>query len=242
MPEFQIAVWDKALTAGGLSESSRKAEMQAQFGKEIDQTDLVSMASSGLQAAAHRASNCLGWIWRQWLLGESRAKITDKVVPFVKRGLELRRLARSYHFIPVHDLFLLHAAIFACDDGLLDEVAGKIADAEGDKLGHPMDNGELYTAAWCGMIKHWLLGDDAKARRYAQVVWEAHREKHLLVAPKTLVLPWIKKDWKTFVSAQCKDFQKLWLRADKDQWTIKSESSTEVVVTTDRYQIGHQWC
>jgi hypothetical protein len=45
-----------------------------------------------------------------------------------------------------------------------------------------------------------------------------------------------------FVKCQQKDFEKLWNRARKDRWTVRSENSTEMVVTSERYQIEHQWC
>lgn len=43
------------------------------------------------------------------------------------------------------------------------------------------------------------------------------------------------------MKARRKEFQKLWTRARNDGWTVKAESAAEVVVTTDRYQIEHQW-
>jgi hypothetical protein len=102
--------------------------------------------------------------------------------------------------------------------------------------------GELYTAAWSGMMKYWILGDQAKALQQADIIWGAYRDKSLFAAPKPLVQPWLKRDWKAFVKCQQKEFEKLWNRARKDCWTVRSETSTEVVVTTERYQIGHQWC
>lgn len=64
----------------------------------------------------------------------------------------------------------------------------------------------------------------------------------MFAAPKPLVIPWLKRDWAAFAKQQQKDFEKLWNRARKDRWTVKSENSTEVVVTTERYQIDHMWC
>lgn len=225
-----------------LSESARKAEVQAEFDKPIDDSMRVGLLKSGLQASAHRASNCMGWIWRQWLLGASRKAISRKVEPFVSRCLELRDLCKSYHMLPFHDLFLLHCAIFAAEDTQLQLVAERVADAAGDKGEKPLDDGEIYAAAWCGMMKHWILGDDAKAAAQAALIWGAKRRHGVFAAAKPLVTPWLKRDWAAFAKAQRSDFDKLWQRIRKDGWTVKSETPAEVVVTTDRYQIQHQWC
>lgn len=226
----------------GLAESIRKAENFAKFGKPIEKADLAFLAGNGLQEAAHRASNCMGWIWRQWLLGTPADVLSRYVEPFVARGLELRERSQSYDHLAVHDLYLLHCAIFACDDLLLKTVSERIADASGDKGKKPLDDGELYAAAWCGMLKYWILGDQEKAVRQFDLVWEANQEPGILAAPKSLATPWLKKSWDAFRKAQEKDFEKLWKRARKDHWTVKAENSSEIVVTTERYQIEHQWC
>jgi hypothetical protein len=219
----------------GLSESARKAESLAQFGMPIEK-------GNSFQGAAHRASSCMGWIWRQWLLGSPRALLSRQVEAFVDRGLELREHSQCYDYLPRHDLFLLHCAIFASGDKQLQTVAEHIADADGDKGQKPLDNGELYAAAWCGMMKYWILGDERKAVQQSDLVWGAYRERGVSTSSKPLVLPWLRRDWKAFAKYQQKDFEKLWNRARKDCWTIKSENSTEVIVTTERYQIEHQWC
>lgn len=225
-----------------LGESSAKAASQAEFDKPIDDLMRVGLLKSGLNASAHRSSNCMGWIWRQWLAATSKEAISRKVEPFVSRGLELRELSQSYHMLPLNDLFLLHCAIFASSDSQLQMVAEQVADAAGDKGERPSDNGELYAAAWCGMMKYWILGDDSKAAQQAALIWGARREQGVFAAPQPLVTPWLKRDWDAFMKAQRKDFEKLWQRARKDCWTVKAENSTEIVVTTDRYQIRHQWC
>ncbi len=226
----------------GLSESIRKAENFAKFGKPIEKADLVFLAGNGLQDAAHRASSCMGWIWRQWLLGTPTDALSKCVEPFVERGLELRERSQSYDYLALHDLYLLHCAIFVCNDSLLKTVSERVADASGDKGKKPLDDGELYAAAWCGMVKYWILGDEDKAVQQFDLVWEAHREPGILAAPKPLTTPWLKKNWEAFIKAQQKDFEKLWKRARQDRWTVKAESSREIIVTTERYQIEHQWC
>ncbi len=226
----------------GLSESIRIAESLARFGKPIEQADLNFLAGNGLQDAAHRASSCMGWIWRQWLLGASKDTLAKCVEPFVDRGLEFRERSRSYDYLALHDLFLLHCAIFASRDAQVKIVAERIADASGDKGEKPLDNGELYAAAWGGMMKYWILGDQEKAVQQSDLIWSAYRKPGVFAAPKPLVIPWLKRDWSAFVKAQQKDFEKLWNRARKDHWTVRAENPTETVVTTDRYQITHQWC
>jgi hypothetical protein len=226
----------------GLSENLRKAESLARFGKPIEQADIVFLAGHGLQDAAHRASSCMGWIWRQWLQGAFKETLATRVESFVDRGLEFRERSRSYDYLALHDLYLLHCAIFASSDSQLKLVAERVADASGDKGETPMDNGELYAAAWCGMMKYWILGDDDKALQQSAVIWGARREQGVFAAPKPLVTPWLKRDWNSFVKAQQKDFEKLWQRARKDHWTVRAENSTEIVVTTERYQIEHHWC
>jgi hypothetical protein len=244
MTDYQIPVSAKSIKVLSLSESARKAESLAQFDKPIEKSDLVFLAGHGLQAAAHRASSCMGWIWRQWLLGTSRGVLSRRVEPFVERGLAFREQSRSYDYLALHDLYLLHCAIFASSDAQLRTVAERVADAGGDKGEKPMDfgHGELYAAAWCGMMKHWILGDEGKAIQQSDVIWGAYRDRGVFAAPKPLVLPWLKRDWKTFTKCQQKDFEKLWNRARKDRWTVRAENSTEIVVTTERYQIEHQWC
>jgi hypothetical protein len=226
----------------GLPEAARKAENLAKFGEPIEHSDIVFLAGSGLQDAAHRAVSCIGWIWRQWLLGTSRGVISKRVEPFVQRGLEFRRRSRNFDYLPLHDLFLLHCAIFACSDAQLNKVGEQVSDANGDKGGKPSDDGELYVAAWCGMLKYWLLGDTEKSHQQSALIWEASRPEGLLASPKALVTPWLKRDWKGFVKNQQNDFKRLWARARKDHWTVKIDRPGEVVVTTDHYQIEHHWC
>lgn len=232
------------LTVVGLLESAAKAESTAEFNRPIERQMEIGLLSSGLQEAAHRAECCMGWVWRQWLLGTPRAVISERIEPFVERGLELRRRCRSYDYLAVHDLFLLHCAIFASNEALLKAVAEGIADAAGDKDTKPLDRGrgELYAAAWCGLMKYLILGQREKAVDQSDLIWGAYRDNQVFAAPKPLAMPWLKRDWKAFAKAQKKDFEKLWNRARKDCWTVRAEISGRTIVTSERYQIGHQWC
>jgi hypothetical protein len=226
----------------GLEEAASKAEALARFGEAVGQTDVVFIAGNGLQDAAHRAANCLGWIWRQWLLGCSKEFIRQRVEAFLERGLEFRRLCTGYDYVPLHDVYLLSCAIFAGGDPELRAVARAVADAEGDKGKLPIDNGEVHMAAWSGMLKYWILGSFEKAREQSRIAADTSPPHGVKTAPKSLVNPWLERKWPEFVRAQEKDFERLWKRARGDGWTITSENSTEVVVTTDRYQIEHHWC
>jgi hypothetical protein len=230
------------ITVLHLSDNAWKAEDGARFGVPIDKDDLIYLKASGLKDAAYRAASCMGWVWRQWLLGSTKSVIAERVGPFVNRGLEYRERSQSYHLLAHHDLYLLHCAIFGSDNAQLKAVANQIADTSGDKGERPLDNGELYAAAWCGMMKYWILGDMEKATEQSNLIWGAYREPGVSAASKPLVTPWLKKDWTAFKKAQQKDFEKLWNRARKDRWTIRSETPDEIVVTTERYQIQHQWC
>jgi hypothetical protein len=230
------------ITVLDLEDTARKAEWMADFGKAVSQSDLVSLLKSGSKNEGCRAVGCMGWIWRQWLLGSSAEEISGKVVPFVERGLELRKKSSSYHWVALHDLYLLHCAIFACPNPQLREVALEIGDASGDKGAKPCDDGELYAAAWGGMMKYWILDQLDKAVQQAELIWDAYRFHGVLAGSKSIVTPWLKRDWKAFQKAQQKDFERMWKRARSDRWTVKSETETEIVVTTARYQIEHMWC
>jgi hypothetical protein len=222
----------------------------SEFGRPFDQRHRIGLCSSGLRYACSYAEHCLGWIWHQWLMGTPHESIREQVALFVERGLHLRKEARSYEKLPHHDLLLLHCAIFASDLRQLNEVVGTIADASGDKGERPFDVGglyavavgELYAAAWCGMMKYSILGDATKATEQFNIIWEAQRDQEFIAAPKALAAAWLKKDWKAFVRHQQKDFERLWTRARKHGLGVKSENSREIVVATSNYRIGHMWC
>ena len=229
----------------GIKEAIDFSENFTKFDQPADQSDRLTIAKMGLRDAAHRAEHCVGWIWRQWLLDTPKKEITARVEPFVERGLEFRSYTRAYDYLPQHDLYLLHCAIFACHEPLMNKVVESIADSSGDKGHTPVDDtdwGELYIAAWCGMMKYWILGDKKRAVEESNLIWGAKRNGLILAAAKPLVTPWLRKDWSAFYKAQGKDFDKLWVRARKDGWTVRSETSGQLVARTDGYHEGHQWC
>lgn len=242
MASFEIPTSAKRVKVVNLAESSRKSESLAKFDVPIQEADLRFLLGNGFQDAAHRAAHCMGWVWRQWLAGVPRVDLTARIERFVERGLELRAHSRRGHLLALHDLHLLHCAIFASGATQLRKVAEQIADGSGDQLQKPVDDGERYAAAWCGMLKYWILGDGKRAVEQSALIWGAYRDPSILAAPKPLVTPWLRRDWAGFARQQQKDFEKLWARARKDDWTVKAENSTEVVVTTERYQVAHMWC
>jgi len=217
----------------------------ALFGRPISESDEVGLLKSGLKSAAIQASGCLGWIWKQWLSGASKDVIYSQVSPFVERSLDLRaRCKYSYYMLPQHDLLLLNCAILAMPESQLKYVVAMMADSSGDKGETPADNGELYAAAWCGTLKWWILGDLAKALQESEKIWPAFRDQFfsLRAAANPLVGPWLKRDWSSFMKRQNKDFDQLWARARKSNWIVRSETESEVVVTTNRLLIERDWC
>jgi hypothetical protein len=225
-----------------LLESVQVAESLAQFDRPIDKRLEVELASSGLRGAHLRASGCLGWIWRHWLMGASSSEISRRVEPFVARGLELRERSRSYEMLPLHDLLLLNCAIFGSNDAQLRKVAEHVADSSGDKGEHPLDNGELHAAAWCGMLKYRILCQEVQAAKESELIWGARRNEGVTTATKVLVAPWVKRDWQAFRRAQLKDFEKWWTRIRKDGGTIKCQNEHEIVVSTYDFYIESYWC
>ncbi len=218
------------------------AESAALFGRPIDRDAEISLLKSGLRDVCFRAVGCIGWVWRQWLLCASREEISSRVEPLVERGLELRERCKSYEGLPLHDLFLLNCAIFGSSEGQLKKVVERVADTSGDKGEKPYDNGELFAAAWCGMMKYWILGDDEKAMEQSNFIWGAYREEGVTTATKPLVTPWLKRDSKGFAKAQQRDFDKWWSRVRKAGRVIRSENEREIVVTSYRFDIASYWC
>jgi hypothetical protein len=106
----------------------------------------------------------------------------------------------------------------------------------------PRNNGELFAAAWCGMLKYWILGDTKKAVHESEIIWSAHRYDIARVAPKALVVKWLEGDWKGFMKLQQKDFKALWEWARKYRILV-SETASEKVIAFDRLPVpGRGWC
>lgn len=233
----------KVISVLNLQQDIERCGSTAQFDRGFDEDLARNLIKLGLAEARHFACAGMGWIWRQWLAGASKPTISRRVGPLIERGLEMRKRAQWYDFqLTLHDMLLLCCAIFASDENQLRRVAEQVADANGDKGQTPHDNGELYASAWSGLLKHSVLGDDEKALQQSELIWSAYRDAEVRGAPKPLVMPWLKKDWKAFIKQQQRDFDKRWASARKDGWTVRSESQQRTIVTTSKYQIEHQWC
>jgi hypothetical protein len=182
----------------------------------------------------------MGWIWLQWLQRADSSLILDRVDPFLTKGMKLQEASSLFYMRPHADLYLLHCAIFASPWNRLKELAGRVVDATGFSGYQPENNGELYPAAWCGMLKHWILGNEAMARANFDLIWGAYRHPSSAAANKPLVAPWIEGKWTSFVKAQQKDFDRLWARGRKDG-TVRSESGDTLTVTVHGFPIEQKW-
>lgn len=226
------------------------AGMLARFDKPMSQSEMRYLLGDGFKDSADTAARCLRWIWHQWLAEAPCELIRAKVESFVKRGLVLREMGNSYYKLPEYDLLLLHCAILACREDIVIKVAEEVGDfcgAKDDKPTNtrdffPASSGDLYAAAWCGMLKNTILGNQKTAIEQSKAIWEAHRDRLLFAAPKSLVFAWLNKDWEKFIEQQRKDFNRLWGRIHKDAWSIRSESATEIVIRTNAIDTGNMWC
>jgi len=184
----------------------------------------------------------MGWVWCQWLAQTPKEQIRKPIEALVERGMKLQTNApgrRRYRGL--HDLWLLHCGIFASGSKQLKALAEQVVDASGID-GEPLQNdGELYASAWCGMLKHWILGNRKKAAEQSEAIWGAYRYDIARVAAKPLVTKWLAGDWKSFANAQEKDFETLWERARRDRIVV-SEKRDKIVVSMDVILPGVRWC
>lgn len=175
---------------------------------------------------------------------------------FVERGIQMQDLSPRFEERPLHDLYLLHCAIFAGGDGLLKSLAERVVDASRyrrqdngeffDVSGYqrhiPRDDGDLFTSAWCGMLKYWILGDQSKSVEQTNQLWKARRDIASRASTKVLMNPWLDRNWAAFAKAQGKDFAALWARARKDGLVV-SENTDETIVNISRLtSLPQSWC
>jgi hypothetical protein len=230
------------LKVESLDYSVEKAATMAEFGRSLSEMDLAHLKSDGFSPARGLASHCMKWIWLKWLRGDSEKQIQATVSQFVDKGMEMQTASSLFYMRPQADLYLMHCAIFACELNQLAKLAERVVDSSGIGDYKPVDKGgELYASAWCGMLKHWILGDLKEANKQSEMIWGAYRDASFTAATKPLVTPWLKGDWKAFVKAQQKDFEKLWARGRRDG-TVRSEKHDEMVVTVERYPVEQKWC
>jgi len=220
---------------------AEKAATLAEFSKPLSKFDLEVLRDDGFSAARGMGAHCMKWVWTQWLLAGEAELIRANVNAFVKKGLTMRSKSELFYMRPHADLYLMHCAIFGSNELQLEEVATRAVDASGIPGHVPKNNGELYASAWSGLLKHWIFGNNTKATENAELIWEAYRHPSFAAATKSLVSPWLKGDWRGFLKAQRKDFEKLWARGRKDG-TVRSESCNEIRVTVQRYPLEQKWC
>lgn len=213
----------------------------ARFGTGLDQLALDYLKEDGFGDGETRSVGCLGWIWAQWLLKIPPSEIHRQVEPFVARGMEMQTLSTRFEKRPVHDLLLLHCAIFGCRGALIERLAERSVDSAGANGHRPRDDGELYASAWTGMLKHWILGDPNKAEAEAEIVWKAHKDIAFKASTKQLVAPWLKGNWDGFTKSQKKDFEKLWEQSKKHGMAQADDRGC--VFNLDGYSsVQQSWC
>jgi hypothetical protein len=229
------------LTVENLDFEARVWRSVTGFGQPITDSTVKYLQTEGIPFVSVAA--CMGWVWTQWLLATPPNEIRKCIEPFVDRHLKMLKLARKFRHRPRHDLYLLHCAVFGSSRDQLEEVAERVVDTSGWKAFKPVEAfGDLYASAWCGMLKHWIFGNDAKARQESEIIWGAYRFPAFSAAPKPLVTPWLEADWKYFVRQQGMDFQKLWNRIRKTR-AIKRETETEMIIDIKPLaSIEDFWC
>lgn len=170
------------LTVEQLEHSAETAEIMASFERPIDQITREYLLNKGLDYV--RVVGCMKWLWFQWLLNGPESVIRDRVAAFVADGMERQNLSPQFHHRPRHDLLLLHCAIFASTQAQLLKLAERVVDASGFKSFTPRNDGELYTSAWCGVFKYWILGDLKRAAKQAEIIWGSYRPPWLKAGSK----------------------------------------------------------
>lgn len=222
-----------------LTESARIAEKMAAFGKPLDKLSKEFLLEVGLDYV--RVVGCLKWLWFQWLLNGDGSLIRRRVEEFVGEEMERARFSPRFEDRSRHNLLLLHCAMFASSRAQLLQLADQVIDASGFKGHKPRNNGDVYTSAWCGTFKHWILGNHKKAAEQAGHIWGAYRPPWLKAASKPLTTPWLKRDWAGFAKAQKGDFDRLWSSARKNG-TIREQRAGVTIVTVDSYPVEQVWC
>lgn len=213
----------------------------AELDTPINAAMLEALINRGFVGASGRAASCMGWLWRQWLCKGNELDICRTVHFVIQRGIKFKESSSLNYFRAQHDLYLLHCAIFAGTDSQLKSLAEQVVDAAGFMGNKPEDDGELYQCAWTGMLKHWILGDKAKAKEQFEIIWNAYREPACRGAVKPLVAPWIKEDWNNFNKQQQKDFERIW-GVFRKCGGVKSETVGEISVATNNFSIEQLWC
>ena len=228
------------LKVDGIEMMQRKNVALAAFGRPLD-AGLVYCRDKSFSTARCLAEGGMGWVWGQWLVGVHPSEIRNVIEPFVSRGMEIQERMQCQRMRGLHDLYLVHCAIYASSEDQLNQLAERIVDAAGTKGETPRNDGNLYASAWSGMLKHWILGNKEEAFKQSEIIWNAYRPPYFRATTKPLVVAWLSENWKSFVVQQNKDFEKLWNRANKDG-TTTSKKHGQVTVNIAKFPVGQLWC
>lgn len=215
--------------------------LMSDFGSPISSDQRNYAKHEGLPVAGLVGS--MGWVWTQWLLGASASVVQQQVAGFLDRALRLRALSDQMRHRARFDLYLLHCAVFAAEDPQLKQVAEVVVDAAGWR-GSPLGQefGELHAGAWCGMMKHSIMGGAGSAAEQANTIWGAQRSEAFSTASKPLVQAWLRADWDEFRLQQRKDFARLWAKARKTS-AIKRDTRSEITIELGPIaSIEQFWC
>jgi hypothetical protein len=231
IPQMTVTIQD-------LDREMQIAEIMAAFDKPMSETARNFLQKTGLDYV--RVVGCMKWLWLQWLSNGTKSFVCERVTAFVDDEIERLALSPLSHHRARHNLLLLQCAIFAAKGEQLLRLALQVVEASGFREFVPRNNGELYTSAWCGIFKHWILGDFERAAQQADIVWGSYRPPWLKAASKPLATPWLKQDWRAFLKAQKADFDRLWTSGRKNG-IVGKETRAEIVVTVD-FPVEQLWC
>jgi hypothetical protein len=183
---------------------------------------------------------CLEWIWSSWLNGVPTSELKPIIEKFVQRALSLMNTCSFEYQRGLHDLYLLHCAIMASPDQQLAEVASAVVDFNDSATG--VDDGDRYTRAWTGVLKHRLLGDLREMELQAEAMSRAVKPINCRRPPKPMMEAWIKKDWSAFRKAQERSFKSLWSGMRKNRFVVSEQRETIEVKITRAGAITTSWC
>lgn len=213
----------------------------AELDKRISKTTKKYLQKEGFLIPRAFAGYCMSWVWYQWLLEGKVLEIRERVESFVSRGLKMRELSSIHCMRSIHDLYLLHCAIFACSDELLRKVAERVEIATANMSETSPNHGERYAAACCGMLKYRILGEEKIIAKQYELAWNSYRAPSFRGAPKPLMTAWVKNDWVTFTKLQGKDFERLWARARKYR-VVRKSTKQETTVVLGMFPVEDVWC
>lgn len=228
-----------SLTIEDLAQQGNVFEKMVQFGKPFSQLELNLLKNDGFSVARSKASSCMAWIWTQWLLKADGEKVERIVSDFVARGLETHKLTSNFHYRTLHDLFLLHCAIYASSDSQLEAVAKAVVDSSGAYGSVPRNDGALYHGAYCGMLKYSILEDQSSCEKEYQVMKDAYIDP-FRGAAKPLIKTWIEKNYDGFIRNQVKDFERLWQFADKHRIVV--QNGGDKTLQLRKISTEQNWC